>query len=146
MYLLDTNVISLIAPSRRRTAADEEVAEWIVASTSDLFLSVITAAEVEDGIAKARRTGASRKAADLAQWWGEIRHYYASRILPLDLAAAEETGRLLDRARNAGSNPGFEDVAIAATGSVHGLTILTRNVEDFRPLGVAFLNPFDQLP
>lgn len=107
---------------------------------------MVTAAEIEDGIAKARRTGASRKAADLAEWWGEIQHYWGDRILPLDLATARTTGRLMDRARAAGTAPGFEDLAIAATGMVRSLTVLTVNEKDFRPLGVAYLNPLKGLP
>ena len=146
MYLLDTNVVSHIAPRRRTTRADEELAAWLGSRSDDLWLSVITAAEIEDGIAKATRLGATRKAADLAEWWNELHHYYADRILPLDLATAQETGRLLDRARAAGIDPGFEDVAIAASGKVNDLIVLTRNVKDFAPLGTKFLNPFDALP
>jgi predicted nucleic acid-binding protein len=52
----------------------------------------------------------------------------------------------LDRARAAGIDPGFEDVVIAATGKVNDLTVLTRNIKDFVPLGTKFLNPFDALP
>lgn len=146
MYLLDTNVISLIAPTRRRTAADEELAEWIESRSDDLWLSVATAAEIEDGIAKATRLGAIRKAESLAKWWDAVSHYYASRILPLDLAAAKETGRLMDKARAAGITPGFEDISIAATAKVNDLIVLTQNTKDFRPLGIEFLDPFEALP
>jgi predicted nucleic acid-binding protein len=146
VFLLDTNVINHIAPTRRRTDADEDLAAWIVSRSDDLWLSVITAAEIEDGIAKAARTGATRKAANLAEWWDEIRHYYADRILTVDLITAEETGRLMDRARAAGIDPGFEEIAIAATGKVNGLTVLTRNTKDFSALGVEHQNPFDALP
>jgi predicted nucleic acid-binding protein len=146
VYLLDTNVVSLLAPSKRRSPADKELVTWVVDRTSDLWLSVITAAEVEDGIANAKRTGASRKAADLAEWWGEVKHYYGSRILPLDLETATITGRLMTVARAAGISPGFEDIAIAATGRQHDLTVLTANEKDFRSLGVRYRNPFDGLP
>ena len=146
MFLLDTNVLSHIAPARRRTDADEALAAWIVSHSDELWFSVITAAEIEDGIAKAMRTGATRKAAGLAEWWGEVRHYYADRILPLDIEVAQEAGRLMDKARAAGISPSFEDVAIAATGKTHGLVVLTRNVKDFDPLNVKYHNPFDALP
>ena len=145
MFLLDTNVLSHIAPARRKST-DDKLAEWIVARSSDLWLSVVTAAEIEDGIAKAARTGATKKAEHLAEWWGEIRHYYAERILSVDLEAAQEAGRLMDRARAAGISPSFEDIAIAATGSVHGLIVLTRNAKDFDALRVRYQNPFDVLP
>lgn len=146
MYLLDTNIVSLLAPTKRRSETDEELAAWVIQRSEDLWLSVVTAAEIEDGIAKAMRTGAARKARDLAEWWGEVRHYYDARILPLDLETARETGRLMDVARAAGINPGFEDVAIAATGKRNGLVVLTANERDFRPLGVDFMNPQAGLP
>jgi predicted nucleic acid-binding protein len=145
MFILDTNVLSHIAPARRKSA-DDKLAEWIVARSSDLWLSVVTAAEIEDGITKAARTGATKKAEHLTEWWGEIRHYYAERILSVDLEVAQEAGRLMDRARAAGISAGFEDIAIAATGSVHSLVVLTRNAKDFDALRVRYQNPFDVLP
>jgi predicted nucleic acid-binding protein len=33
---------------------------------------------------------------------------------------------------------------IAATALEHGLTVVTRNVKDFAPMGVALLNPWEQ--
>ncbi|RVA75286.1 VapC toxin family PIN domain ribonuclease, partial [Mesorhizobium sp. M7A.F.Ca.CA.001.08.2.1] len=78
--------------------------------------------------------------------WGEIRHYYSSRILPLDLETATITGQLMTVARAAGISPGFEDIAIAATGMQHDLIVLTDNEKDFRPLGIRHQNPFIGLP
>lgn len=146
MYLLDTNVVSLLAPTKRRTPADEDLVAWIIERSDDLWLSVITAAEIEDGITNAKRAGATKKAAALTEWWGEIRHYYGSRILPLDLETATVTGQLMTVARAAGISPGFEDIAIAATGKQHHLIVLTDNEKDFRPLGVKFQNPFVGFP
>ena len=34
------------------------------------------------------------------------------------------------------------DALIAATALVHGLTVVTRNVADFEPMGVGLLNPW----
>ena len=145
-YLVDTNIVSRVAPGRRNTDEDMRLAAWIEAHGESLSLSVVTAAEILDGIAKARRTGATRKAERLAEWWQDLSHYWSSRILPIDLAVAVEIGRLLDVARAAGEAPGFEDVAIAATASVHGMIVLTANERHFRPLGVAFVNPLIELP
>ena len=50
------------------------------------------------------------------------------------------------RARGQGQAPGFADIIIAATASRHQLTILTRNMRHFEPLGVPALNPFEGLP
>jgi toxin FitB len=144
LYLIDTNVISAAAPSKH--AAPAELIGWMEASSDLLFLSVVTAAEVEDGITKAFREGARQKAESLSGWWNFIEHVYGARILPIDLDIAHAVGRLLDRARAAGHAPGFADVAIAATAQVHGHTILTRNVKHFSPLGVPVVNPFEMLP
>jgi predicted nucleic acid-binding protein len=114
--------------------------------SASLYLSVVSVAEIEDGIAKARREKARRKAADLAAWLEVLLHLYASRILAFDLPAARIAGALSDMARSQGTAPGFGDLAIAATARRHGLTILTRNTRHFTPLGVPAVNPFEELP
>jgi predicted nucleic acid-binding protein len=144
LYLVDTNVISAGAPSKR--AAPPGLVEWIDCSSDSLFLSVVTTAEVEAGIAKARREGAATKAAALSAWWDAIEHLYGDRILPVGLDVGHAVGRLLDKARAAGHTPDFAGVAIAATAEVHDLTILTRNVKHFAPFGIPLANPFDNLP
>jgi hypothetical protein len=116
------------------------------AHSAELWLSTVTVAEIEDGIAKAHRTSARRKASDLAEWLETLLHLYADRILAFDLDAARIAGALSDRARGRGRAPGFADIIIAATARSHGLTILTRNARHFDPLGLPTLNPFDQLP
>jgi len=37
----------------------------------------------------------------------------------------------------------IEDALIAATAAIHDLTVVTRNVRDFKLFGVPVLNPFD---
>ena len=71
---------------------------------------------------------------------------HRNRMLPFDFAAATAAGTLSDNARGGGQAPGFADVAIAATSKVHGLTILTRDIRHFAPIGVAALDPFETLP
>jgi len=143
-YLLDTNVISAVAPAR--TERPYALVAWLEAASAGLYLSVVTCVEVRDGIAKAQREGATRKAAALEAWWDTIEHLYADRIMPFDLPAATIAGRLMDRARAAGQAPGFADVAIAATAQHHGLTILTRNGKHFGALGGSVLDPFEAIP
>ena len=142
MFLVDTNVISAMAPSKRDAARD--LVAWLDQASAYLFLSVVTAAEVASGIAKAQREGAFTKARRLREWWQAIEHLYGPKVLPFDLRCAHAAGRMLDDARS--SRPGFEDIAIAATARVHGLTVLTRNLRHFRPLGVPVLNPLEALP
>ena len=115
-------------------------------NSAGLYLSVITAAEVEDGIARSRRTGAHAKAQRLADWLEAVLHLYGSRILPIDLPTARRIGSLADYARGQGHDPGLADLAIAATAAIRGYTILTRNLRHFAPLGTSAHDPFDALP
>lgn len=144
MYLVDTNVLSAGAPAKTRPATD--LTAWMDRNSSRLYLSVITVAEVEDGIAKARREGASRKADRLAEWLEALLHLYSARILALDIATARVLGGLSDRARGSGHAPGFADLAIAATAQQRGHTVLTRNLRHFHMLGVTALDPFEGVP
>ena len=143
MYLVDTNVISAGAPSR---IAPPELLAWMDRHSALLFLSAVTVAEIEDGIAKLRREGATRKGEDLAAWLETLLHLHIDRILAFDTPTARIAGALSDRARGRGQAPGLGDIIIAATAQRHGLTILSRNVRHFVPLGVPVLDPFAALP
>ena len=143
MYLVDTNVISAAAPSRRVPPA---LVEWIDKHSDLLFLSAVTVAEIEDGIAKSRREGATRKSADLASWLETLLHLYGDRVLAFDAATARIAGAISDRARGLGQTPGFADIIIAATAQNNGLTILARNLRHFESLGVSVIDPFIRLP
>lgn len=144
MYLVDTNVLSAGAPSKVQPAP--RLAGWMERNSERLYLSVITVAEVEDGIAKVRREGASRKADRLAEWLETLLHLYGARILPLDIIVARLLGKLSDQARSAGQAPGLADLAIAATAVHQGYTVLTRNLRHFQALDVPAHDPFESLP
>jgi toxin FitB len=116
------------------------------AHSTSLFLSAITVAEIEDGISKLRREGATRKSADLTAWLDTVLHLYSDRILAFDAATARIAGGLSDRARGLGHAPGLADIIIAATARHRGLTILSRNLRHLEPLGVAVVDPFMKLP
>jgi predicted nucleic acid-binding protein len=143
VYLVDTNVISAVSPNRPTPAA---LVEWMDAHSASLFLSVVTIAEVEDGIAKLRREKATRRSRDLAQWLEAVLHLYGDRILAFDTPTARIAGQLSDRARGQGHSPGFADIMIAATARQHSLTVLSRNARHFLPLGVPVHDPFGELP
>lgn len=144
MYLVDTDILSTGAPGRREQAA--ALADWMDAHSDDLFLSAVTVAEICSGIARLRRTGAAARAAHLDDWLELVLHLYGARIIPFDAAAARQAGLLMDRERAAGRSSGFADIAIAATAAGRNLTVLTRNLRHFRPLGIPALNPLEALP
>ncbi|MBS0397152.1 MAG: PIN domain-containing protein, partial [Proteobacteria bacterium] len=128
-FLVDTDVLSAGSPSKARP--ETSLIEWMDRNSAKLYLSVIMITEVEDGIAKSAREGATRKAAKLRDWLETLIHLYRSRILPFDLDAARIAGSLSDQARGRGHTAGFGDLAIAAIARNHGLTILTRNTKHF---------------
>jgi toxin FitB len=139
-WLLDTNVLSAIGPGRR--PVPEEIVNWVRAHTEALHLSTISAAEIEAGIAKLRRTGSVRQADNLRQWFDRIFDDYADRVLPFDIAAAKIAGALGDAALAIGRYPGFADIAIAAIAKSRELVVVTLDQRHFEPLGVEVFNPF----
>jgi predicted nucleic acid-binding protein len=145
VYLVDTNVISAAAAAPSRPVPPA-VVEWMDLHSASLFISAVTVAEIEDGIAKSRREGAARKSADLAAWLETILHLYSDRVLAFDVPTARIAGAMADRARGQGQAPGLADIIIAATAQHHALTILSRNLRHFEPLGVVVIDPFMRLP
>lgn len=143
-YLVDTNVISALAPTKQAPAAD--LVDWLERHTAQLCLSAVTIAEIAAGLAKLRRQGAASRADRLDAWLALVLHLYGDRILPLDVTVARATGELVELARSEGHGPGFADLAIAGTAQAHGLTLLTRNVRHFRMLPVRVVDPFERLP
>jgi predicted nucleic acid-binding protein len=143
VYLVDTNVISAAAPSQLVPSA---LVEWMDMHSASLFLSVVTVAEIEDGIAKSQREGATRKSAGLAAWLETVLHLYSDRVLAFDAPIARIAGAMADRARGQGRAPGFADTIIAATAQHHRLTILSRKLEHLEPFGVVVIDPFARLP
>lgn len=139
-WLLDTDVLSAFAPGR--PSIPLHTAVWFDDRTEALYLSAITAAEIEAGIAKLFRSGSGRRGDTLRVWFDRILASYADRVLPFDLAAARIAGPLGDAAQAAGRRPGFADVAIAATAKARELMVVTLNQRHFGPLGVEVFNPF----
>ena len=137
-------MLSAGAPGRRERT--EGLVRWMEAHSRALFLSTVTAAELTGGIAKLKRAGSVSRAARLGEWLEVVLHLYGGRVLPFDVPAARLAGELTDKARAAGHTPGFADIAIAATAASRRLTILTRNLRHFAPLGVPTTDPFDALP
>jgi predicted nucleic acid-binding protein len=134
-FLLDTNVI---AELRKGTRANANVRSWFAAlDPDDVGLSVVTIGEIRRGIESVRRRdGAAARA--LERWLRRVLAEHADRILDVDLAVAEEWGRL-----NVPDPLPVIDGLLAATARVHGLTLATRNVRDVARSGTDVVNPFD---
>ena len=144
MYLIETDVVSAAAPGR--AGRNERLVKWMDRHSDDLYLSAITVTEIVQGVARLERRGALARAVRLRDWLDLLLHLYDARVLHFDVAAARLAGVLSDRARASGHAPGFADIAIAATAASRGLTVLTRNLRHFGPLGIAAIDPFEELP
>lgn len=132
MYLLDTNVVSEL----RKPKPHGGVLAWLESvDDTKLYLSAVTMGEIQAGVEMTREQDAA-KAAEIEAWLDMVAASY--NVLPMDAAVFRRWARLMHRT----SNTLYEDAMIAATADVHGLTVVTRNVADFKSFGVALLNPF----
>jgi hypothetical protein len=133
-YLIDTNVISELRKGQR---CDPGVASWFEkVSSGEVYLSALTVGEIRKGIENLRRRGEQRAEA-LEEWLQELLGVHSDRILPIDEVVAEQWGRF-----NVSRSLPVVDSLLAATASVHGLTLVTRNLKDVEQTGVDCLNPF----
>ena len=132
MYLLDTNIVSELRKVRPHGA----VVAWLkgIAET-DLYVSVVTLGEIQAGIEITREQNAV-KAAELEVWADQLAGAY--NVLPMDAATFRLWAKLMHRQ----SNTIYEDAMIAASALVHKLTVVTRNVRDFKRFHVPLFNPF----
>jgi toxin FitB len=138
VYLVDTNVISEV---RKRDRANKGVRAFfrqVVREDSDIYLSVVTVAELRRGVELIRHRGDTQQATILETWLGAVMTDYAQNVLSVD----QEIGQLWGRLRVPHPEHAL-DKLIAATALIHDLTVVTRNVEDFGGTGVRLLNPFD---
>jgi len=138
MFILDTNVVSELRKVRSGKA-DMHVAVWAdsVAAT-DLYLSAITIQELEIGILMAERRDPAQGAVFRTWLDQHVLPAFAGRILPVDTAVTQRSALL-----HVPDPKPIRDGLIAATALVHGMTLVTRNLSDFEPMGVTILNPWN---
>jgi predicted nucleic acid-binding protein len=137
MYLLDTNVVSELRKGKTGKV-DRNVSAWAKGvSVPTLFLSAISILELEIGILLIERRDRSQGAI-LRSWMEDyVLPTFNGRILAVDTPVARRCAGL--HVPTPRSN---RDSIIAATAIVHGMTVVTRNVSDFEPTGVAIINPW----
>mgnify|MGYP003498033428 FL=1 len=126
-WLLDTCALSDYV----RKAPAPEVIRWLdEQDESSLFISVISLGGIEKGILKLRASD-PRRSQKLTAWLGKVEQRFAGRILPLDTVALHVWAQIAATAELAGQPLPVMDGLIMATAQCHGLTVVTRNVQDF---------------
>lgn len=137
MYLLDTNVVSELrkAPSGR---ADAGVVAWASSvASADMYLSVISVLELEQGVLLVQRRDATQGALLHAWLRDQVMPAFDGRILPVDVPVVLRCAAL-----HVPDPRSERDSLIAATALVHGMTVVTRNTADFAASGAPLLNPW----
>jgi len=137
-YLLDTVVVSELMKKNQ----NPDVVRWIdVQEPRLLFVSVVTVGEIEQGIERLphgeRRRAFERMAHEA------LPARFAGRLLPVSVEVASSWGAFSGSHKQ--TLP-VVDGLIAATARVHGLTVVTRNVADFRRFEVPVFDPWKEHP
>lgn len=137
MFILDTNVVSELRKAKAGKA-DRNVAAWAASvPANSLFLSAITILELETGVLQVERRDPTQGAI-LRSWLDDhVLPAFAERVLPVDTAVAQRCAKL-----HVPDPRSDRDALIAATGLVHGMTVVTRNLADFEATGVRLINPW----
>lgn len=136
MILLDTMVLSELRKARPNVG----VISYLKTQAPDtVFLSAMTIGEVEAGIEKQRNI-APEFARELSEWLVLTEMQFAQNILPVTPSIAKLWGRLCVQTGNRGI-----DNLLAATALTHNLLVVTRNVKDFKTVGVRVFDPFEEI-
>ncbi len=136
-WLLDTCALS----EYTKKAPAPKVIAWLdEQDETSLFISVISLGEMEKGILKLRAAD-PRRSQKLTAWLGKVEQRFAGRILPLDAAALHVWAQISAHTELAGQPLPVMDSLLMATAQCHGLTVVTRNVQEFASYPQVF-NPW----
>jgi predicted nucleic acid-binding protein len=130
-YLIDTNVVREMRKKERANKGVRAFFRRAAKEGIDLYLSVVTVGDLRRGVEIVRHRGDTPQAAILEAWLAAMLDEFSQNILPID----EDSGQLWGRLRVPHPEHAL-DKLIAATGVIHDLTVVTRNVGDFSGTGV----------
>jgi predicted nucleic acid-binding protein len=132
-YLVDANILSEVT----KPAPHPAVVDWLRHHERELAVDPVILGEIRFGI---HLLPAGQRRKRLEKWFAE--GVEKIHCLPVDAATGLRWAKLLADLRHAGEAMPVKDSLIAATALVHGLTVVTRNLRDFRTAGVKVLDPF----
>lgn len=134
-YLVDTNILSEAVKKK----PDSKVVDWLQRHESELYVSVISIAEMRRGIELLPN---GKKKRSLLVWLESLCQILKGRILHFNLETAHCWGELKACWEKKGVTIPSLDAQIAATAKQHHLTLVTRNMKDFKKIALPLLNPF----
>ncbi|HXV61345.1 MAG TPA: type II toxin-antitoxin system VapC family toxin [Vicinamibacteria bacterium] len=132
-YLVDANVLS----EPTKSAPYPPAVEWLRGNEREIVVDPIILGEIRFGILLLPR-GKRRKR--LEAWFAQgVQRIHCLPWLP---ATGLRWAELLASLRASGQAMPIKDSLIASTALVHGLTVVTRNRNDFEKAGVEVVDPF----
>ena len=136
-YLLDTCVLSEFA----RPEPESRVVRWLEKQDEDtLFASAITFGELARGVSRLPDGSKRRR---LSAWlYTDLPERFSRRLLPISAEVALKWGEVSGSALRSGHQIGMADGLIGATGIVHSLVVVTRNVHHLSPTGAVVFDPW----
>lgn len=132
-YLIDTDLLSML---ERRNAPAKAV-RWIQDHEAEIFLSVVSFAELQFGMDHAPAT---HKPA-LAKWLSETKRKFLPVTEELSESVLVRWKALLFELRQRNRTMTCEDSLIAATALHFGHIVATHNTRHFEPAGVRVFDP-----
>jgi len=132
-FLLDTDVVSSLEKKR----VPPRLSAWMAQNEQEVFLSVVTFAELEFGL---RRAPATHQPS-LRAWLENLRRCFAHATEPLDEAVLVRWKTLLAELEASRRTLTCEDSLIAATALTHGHILVTHNPSHFEPCGLTAVDP-----
>jgi predicted nucleic acid-binding protein len=134
-FLIDTDILSLL----ERKHVPPKLADWVQSNEAEIFLSVISFAELQFGL---DRAPASHRPS-LAAWLTETRQKFAPATEALTEPVLVRWKELLADLKKKNRTMTCEDSLIAATALFHDHTLATHNRRHFKPSGVRIIDPLD---